>query len=66
MSNDMTWRTSRRSGSGATNCVELGITESKTYVRDSKDRAGGTLRFSSHAWVNFVNEIKDDKLNEKP
>ena len=54
------WRkSSRSSGSGSGDCVEVadnlaGI----VLVRDSKDRDGGTLRFAPAAWRAFVGLAK--------
>jgi hypothetical protein len=52
------WRTSSRSGSEG-NCVEVadnlpGI----VAVRDSKNRAGGTLVITTSPWVAFISGVK--------
>ncbi|GAA4611530.1 DUF397 domain-containing protein [Saccharopolyspora hordei] len=60
---DLNWRKSSRSGSGASNCVELAITESATYVRDTKDRDGGTLRVDQPAWASFLASLKAGRLD---
>ncbi|GAB3974896.1 DUF397 domain-containing protein [Plantactinospora veratri] len=49
------WRTSSRSGSSGNNCVEVADNVAGVVlVRDSKDRAAGTLRFTPGAWRAFV------------
>lgn len=41
------------------NCVEVGVRSDRVVlVRDSKDRAGGTLEFSAEEWRSFVTEVK--------
>lgn len=35
-------------------CVEVGSAESVIAVRDTVNRAGGTLTFSAGAWRNFT------------
>ncbi|WFE24044.1 DUF397 domain-containing protein [Solwaraspora sp. WMMD937] len=49
------WRKSSRSSSNGGNCVEVADNlPGRVLVRDSKDRAGGTLAFASAAWSVFV------------
>ena len=55
------WRKSRRS-SGGDNCVEFARLADLVAVRDSKDPAGPTLRFSGKAWRVFVEGLKRDDL----
>lgn len=45
-------------------CLEAGCTEGIVYVRDSKNRDGGTLRFSRAAWLGFVQAVTDGDLPE--
>lgn len=41
------------------NCVEVGVGPDRVVlVRDSKDRAGGTLEFSADEWRSFLDEVK--------
>ncbi|MDA3645952.1 DUF397 domain-containing protein [Saccharopolyspora indica] len=61
--NDLNWRKSSRSGSGASECVELAIGESTTYIRDTKDRDGGTLRVNHPSWTAFLTRIKSGHLD---
>jgi hypothetical protein len=44
------WRKSSYSGT-ETECVEVSMTQSVVGVRDTKDRAGGTLSLSASAWT---------------
>ncbi|MFV2085169.1 DUF397 domain-containing protein [Micromonospora sp. LOL_021] len=49
------WRKSSRSSSNGGDCVEVADNlPGRVLVRDSKDRAGGTLAFASAAWSAFV------------
>ncbi|MBM0239834.1 DUF397 domain-containing protein [Micromonospora sp. ATA32] len=57
----VTWRKSTRSsGGGSGDCVEVAIDGSMVAVRDSKDRAGGTLAFSAATWHRFVASLQAD------
>ncbi|MEU7585542.1 DUF397 domain-containing protein [Micromonospora sp. NPDC049230] len=49
----VTWRKSTRSGSSG-NCVEVATPPPVVMVRDSKDRQGPVLSFSSSAWSSFI------------
>ena len=52
------WRTSTRSSSNGGDCVEVADNlPGVVLVRDSKDRAGGTLTFTPHAWRAFVGRL---------
>jgi len=46
------WRSSR--ASAAQNCVEVAVTSGSVLVRDSANRDGPVLGFSSTAWSAFV------------
>ncbi|GGI74862.1 DUF397 domain-containing protein [Saccharopolyspora subtropica] len=39
-------------------CVEVAMVPGAVGVRDTKDRAGGTLVFDSTAWANFLTRLK--------
>ncbi|WP_329107250.1 DUF397 domain-containing protein [Micromonospora sp. NBC_01699] len=57
MTNTPHWRKSTRSGDGAGNCVEVADNlPGRVFVRDTKDRDGGTLTFAPDAWRAFVSE----------
>jgi hypothetical protein len=52
------WRTSSYSSSNGGSCVEVaGNLPGVVLVRDTKDRAGGTLTFRPAAWRAFVTRV---------
>lgn len=58
------WRKSMRSGSNGGSCVEVadnlpGI----VAVRDSKDRPGPMLTFTSAEWAAFVTAVKSGEFD---
>jgi hypothetical protein len=58
---DATWRTSSYSGSNGGECVEVAAHHEDTVrVRDTKNRDGGMLRFSSAAWRRYIGQVKED------
>jgi hypothetical protein len=52
------WRTSSYTGNGGGNCVEVGDAAHTILVRDTKDRTGPVLRFTSAAWCRFAAQQK--------
>ena len=53
------WRKSSRSGSG-NECLEVAnLTDGGRAVRDSKDPAGPTLRFTPAEWTAFTAGVRD-------
>ena len=53
------WRKSSRSGPWTDNCVEVRTDGGGAiYVRDTKDRDGGTLTFTSAEWTAFIDGAK--------
>jgi hypothetical protein len=56
------WRTSSYTGNGGGNCVEVTDQSEagRVLVRDTKDRTGPVLRFSSMAWRKFASGVKAD------
>jgi hypothetical protein len=49
------WRKSSYSGSSGTgSCVEVAFADSAVGVRDSKNKSGPALAFSTTAWRRFV------------
>jgi uncharacterized protein DUF397 len=55
---DMTWRKSSYSTGGANNCLESASGNGLVMVRDTTDRTGVTLGFTSAAWASLVTRIK--------
>ncbi|GHJ14023.1 MULTISPECIES: DUF397 domain-containing protein [unclassified Micromonospora] len=54
------WRKSTRSSSNGGACVEVADNlPGRVFVRDTKDRDGGTLAFPPAAWAGFVNLAKE-------
>jgi hypothetical protein len=54
------WRKSSRSANGGDSCIEVADNlPGRVLVRDTKDRAGGTLAFGPAAWSAFVELAKD-------
>ncbi|MDI2029005.1 DUF397 domain-containing protein [Saccharopolyspora sp. TS4A08] len=51
------WRKSSRSAVEG-NCVEVAVAPEVVGVRDSKDRQGGVLVFSSDRWAEFVEGLR--------
>jgi hypothetical protein len=53
------WHKSTRSGGNGGDCVEVAVNlPGIVAVRDSKDRAGGTLVFTSAQWVVFLDGVR--------
>ncbi|MDG4835141.1 DUF397 domain-containing protein [Micromonospora sp. WMMD967] len=53
------WRKSTKSGNNGGSCVEVADNlPGVVFVRDTKDRDGGTLTFEPAAWAGFVNLAK--------
>ncbi|WP_255614930.1 MULTISPECIES: DUF397 domain-containing protein [unclassified Saccharopolyspora] len=40
-------------------CVEVALVPGGAGVRDTKDRDGGTLTFTSTTWSTFLSTLKD-------
>ncbi len=56
---DPQWRKASYSGNaGSANCVEAGSLPGAVLVRDTKDRACGTLVFTADAWSAFLGTLK--------
>lgn len=59
---EVSWRKSKRSGSGGGHCVEVGLAAPTTGVRDSKDQDGPALWFSPRVWAGFLGTVKDGRF----
>lgn len=53
-----TWRKASYSGTAELNCVEVADTTDLILVRDTTNRAGGTLKVSAAAWQAFTGGLK--------
>jgi uncharacterized protein DUF397 len=58
MTSDNRWRKSSYSGGSGGDCIEVAGRSGRLLVRDTKDRAATTLRFSSGAWRRFIGQVK--------
>lgn len=58
MTRETTWRTSSFSAPN-NDCVELAHSPTGTSIRDTKNRAGGTLRFGPAAFVTLLGIVKE-------
>jgi hypothetical protein len=52
------WRKSSYSSGNGGACVEVGNISAGIAVRDTTDRAGGTLSIPSDAWKTFTARLK--------
>ncbi len=52
------WRKSTYSDGNGGSCVETASGAGVILVRDTADRDGGTLAFSSQAWVAFTASLR--------
>jgi hypothetical protein len=58
------WRKSSRSnGNSGNNCVEVAALASAVAVRDSKDRQGPVLIFTTGEWRAFVAGVRADEFD---
>jgi hypothetical protein len=54
----MDWRKSTYSGSNGGNCVETASDSGVILVRDTTDRGGARLAFSTEAWAEFTASLR--------
>ena len=54
----MNWRKSTYSSGNGGECVEIAGHANRVLVRDTKDRPGPALPFSTAAWQRFATAIK--------
>ena len=52
------WRKASYSGTAELNCVEVADATDLILVRDTTNRAGGTLEVSAAAWQAFIGGLK--------
>jgi uncharacterized protein DUF397 len=53
------WHKSTRSGGNGGDCVEVAVNlPGIVAVRDTKDRAGGTLVFTDDEWTAFLDGVR--------
>lgn len=55
------WRKSTYSGGQSNDCVELDVQPTRTSLRDTKNRAAGTIRLTPAAWSAFLAAVKLDQ-----
>jgi hypothetical protein len=58
MANEPAWRVATYTGGNGGDCVEVGDADRAILIRDSKDRTGGTLTFTTANWQSFTNSLK--------
>ncbi|HUZ24328.1 MAG TPA: DUF397 domain-containing protein [Streptosporangiaceae bacterium] len=58
------WRKSSYSGNSG-NCVEVAITETVVGVRDSKDRDGPVLIFTTDEWRGFIRRLRNGEFGKE-
>jgi Domain of unknown function (DUF397) len=51
------WRTSSYSNDSGGDCVELASDSGVVAVRDTKNRDGGALSFTTEAWREFISRL---------
>lgn len=52
------WRKSSHSSSDPEACVEVSLTAERALIRDTKARAGGTIRLPVAAWSALLANVK--------
>lgn len=55
---DPRWRKSTRSSGNGGACVEVGDGDGAVLVRDTANRGGETLGFSTGTWAEFTSALK--------
>ena len=58
----VTWRRSRQSMNNG-NCVEVATVPSGIVIRDSTNRESAMLRYSPHAWRDFLTQAKTGEFD---
>ena len=61
---DAVWNKSTRSGGNGGDCVEVAVNlPGIVAVRDSKNRAGGTLVFTPAVWAAFLDGVRSGEFD---
>jgi Domain of unknown function (DUF397) len=58
MDHEPAWRVATYTGANGGDCVEVGDADRAILIRDSKDRTGRTLTFTTATWLSFTNSLK--------
>lgn len=66
MTGNTIWRTSSYSGGSGGDCVEVRDDTGRVLVRDTKDRTGPVLPFTSQAWRRFADRVKRSLAARRP
>jgi len=56
------WKKSTRSN-GSDACVEARTQGESVEVRDTKDRSGPVLTFTSEAWTSFLKDVREGRYD---
>jgi hypothetical protein len=56
---ELDWRTSTRSAQS--DCVEVAFVDDGVLVRDSKDRSGPVLEFTTEQWRGFLRHLTSEE-----
>jgi hypothetical protein len=59
-----TWRKSTRSNADGS-CVEVRRDHNEVHVRDTKNRRGPFLRFTTDSWRDFVAEVQQGHFDRR-
>lgn len=59
------WRKSSFSGYN-TNCVEIGLSGGAVGVRDTNNRQGGILNFTTAEWDAFIGGVRNGEFDRRP
>ncbi|MGW0587584.1 DUF397 domain-containing protein [Streptosporangium sp. NPDC002607] len=61
---DLIWRKASLSSAEGQNCVEVAtLPDGGQVVRDSKNPAGPTLKFTPGEWNTFISSVKDGEFD---
>ncbi|GAA2971868.1 DUF397 domain-containing protein [Streptomyces lactacystinicus] len=60
MNRELVWFKSSHSGSEGGACIEVASTPGTVRVRDSKDKTGPQLTFTTEAWADFIGKLAEE------